>query len=72
MKHQKRGSPQMQENNKQTHSTKLEYNNKTGLLPFTAQSCYLSAGDTEPADAVCGLLKAMLISCSVQRAFLPR
>lgn len=24
----------MQENNKQTHSTKLEYNNKTGLLPF--------------------------------------
>ena len=29
-------------------------------------------GDTEPADEVCGLLKAMLISCSVQRAFLPR
>lgn len=49
MKHQKRGSPQMQENNKQTHSTKLEYNNKTGLLPFTAQSCYLSAAAGIPS-----------------------
>lgn len=49
MKHQKRGSPQMQENNKQTHSTKFEYNNKTGLLPFTAQSCYLSAAAGIPS-----------------------
>lgn len=24
-------------------STKLEYHNKTGLLPFAVQSCYLSA-----------------------------
>ena len=49
MKHQKRGSPQMQENNKQTHSTKFECNNKTGLLPFAAQSCYLSAGAGIPS-----------------------
>lgn len=64
----------MQENNKQTHSTKLEYNNKTGLLPFAAPVLLFvsGGGDTEPADAFCGLLKAMLISCSVQRAFLPR
>ncbi len=39
----------MQENNKQTHSTKLEDHNKTGLLPFAAQSCYLSAGAGIPS-----------------------
>lgn len=39
----------MQENNKQTHSTKIEYNNKTGLLPFTAQSCCSSAGAGIPS-----------------------
>lgn len=39
----------MQENNKQTHSTKLEYNNKTGLLPFTAQSCCSSTGAGIPS-----------------------
>lgn len=39
----------MQENNKQTHSKKIEYNNKTGLLPFTAQSCYLSAAAGIPS-----------------------
>lgn len=49
MKHQKRGSPQMQENNKQTHSKKIEYNNKTGLLPFTAQSCCSSAAAGIPS-----------------------
>lgn len=74
MKHQKRGSPQMQENNKQTHSTKFECNNKNRTAAFYgAVLLFVSGGgDTEPADAVCGLLKAMLISCSVQRAFLPR
>lgn len=64
----------MQENNKQTHSTKLEYNNKNRTAAFYgAVLLFISGGgDTEPADAVCGLLKAMLISCSVQRAFLPQ
>lgn len=64
----------MQENNKQTHSTKLEYNNKNRTAAFYgAVLLFISGGgDTESADAVCGLLKAMLISCSVQRAFLPR
>ena len=64
----------MQENNKQTHSTKLEYNNKNRTAAFYgAVLLFISGGGhTEPADAVCGLLKAMLISCSVQRAFLPR
>lgn len=30
-------------------STKFEYNNKTGLLPFTAQSCCSSAGAGIPS-----------------------
>lgn len=64
----------MQENNKQTHSTKFEYNNKNRTAAFYgAVLLFVSGGgDTEPADAFCDLLKAMLISCSVQRAFLPR
>ena len=42
------------------------------LVAFILMLFVSGGGDTEPADTVCGLLKAMLISCSVQRAFLPR
>ena len=42
------------------------------LVAFILMLFVSGGGDTEPADAVCGLLKEMLISCSVQRAFLPR
>ena len=42
------------------------------LVAFILMLFVSGGGDTEPADAVCGLLEAMLISCSVQRAFLPR